>query len=394
MAGRFLTPRATALADDGFRDDLRAALADAVPPEIARRQRLNRRIDKAGLLAWQGWLRAQGWLAPDWPRASGGEDWPPQRRFLLDEACALAGAPPVAAFGIGALGPLLQRFGTPDQREAWLPRILSGADLWCGDLTPDDRDAGGIELRRDGDDFVVTARREAVAGMRHATMIACLLRSGPGEETTLLAIDLATPGVTAQVVPMLDGSGDLARLRLDAVRVPAGNRISATGGGRDCVDFLAARGWPVLGAVAAAVAALEYLRDLAGMMHQDRARLSRNPVFAAQLAEVEADVMALRTTALRLCARPAEAADRRQRAAMLRVVERRVTRRLAELRRLVFGPWNVAFPAQACDPLPLPSGLPEAAAASRGYVASHLALLRGDDDDRLRDLIAASLLEG
>lgn len=387
-----MTSCATALADADFQDDLRAALRAGLPPGIAERQRLNRRIDRSDLLAWQGWLRAQGWLAPDWPRAFGGEDWTPQHRFLLDEASALAGAPPVAAFGIAAAGPLLHRFGTPDQQDRWLPGILSGADCWCGDLTADDCDSQ-VELRRDGDDYLVTARRDAVAGMRHATMIACLLRSGPGAETTLLAIDLASPGVTAQVIPMLDGSGDLARLTLDAVRVPAGNRIGALDGGRDCADFLTARGWPVLGAVAASVAALNDLRDLAGIMHQDRAPLIRNPVFAAQLAEAEADVMALRTTALRFCARPADARDRHQRAAMLRVMERRVTRRLAELRRLVFGPWNVAWPAQPGDSLPLPSGLPEAAAASRGYVASYLALLRGADDDRLRDLIAAHLLE-
>ena len=385
-----------ASADVEFRDTARQALRAALPAWLAERHRLNRRICKSDLLSWLQWLHRGGWLAGDWPAQFGGAGWSPLRRYLLDEECALAHAPSVAGSGVMGVGPLLIRFGTGLQQGRWLPGILSGRDWWCEDFTG--RPGETPEFRRDGDDYVVTAQRPAVMGVKQATLIAILLH-GAGTDgdsdpaPTILMIDLASPGVTLETIPVLDGADDVAHLTLNAVRVPVENRIGLQGGGLTCAEFLALRGSLVLQAVARTVATLEDVRDQAGIMNQDQAPVIGNPIFAARLAEAEADVAALRTTALRLCTMATAVDDRRARVAMLAVMERQVTRRLAELRRLVFGPWTVAWPAQGGDNLPVPPGRPEAAAAMRGYVSSHLAALRGPDDGSLRDLIACSLLK-
>ena len=67
-------------------------------------------------IRWQRILHSQGWAAPHWPEEYGGTGWDVRRQHLFEMTCAKAGAPPVMATGTHMIGPVLMKFGTPEQK--------------------------------------------------------------------------------------------------------------------------------------------------------------------------------------------------------------------------------------------------------------------------------------
>lgn len=80
---------------------------------------------------WLAILNDQGWLASGWPRAFGGAEWNAVQKHIFEEEAAGGYAPRIVPFGLSMLAPVVQKIGSTAQQEYWLPRILSGADLWC-----------------------------------------------------------------------------------------------------------------------------------------------------------------------------------------------------------------------------------------------------------------------
>ncbi|WP_204310506.1 acyl-CoA dehydrogenase family protein, partial [Stenotrophomonas maltophilia] len=74
---------------------------------------------------------AKGWLAPTWPREHGGMGLSPAKHIIYVEEWGRLGCPRIPDHGIGLVGPLLIRFGSPEQKATYLPRILSGEHVWC-----------------------------------------------------------------------------------------------------------------------------------------------------------------------------------------------------------------------------------------------------------------------
>jgi alkylation response protein AidB-like acyl-CoA dehydrogenase len=115
-----------------FRDDVRSFLRDTLPPDMADRVRRgdDSRI-RDDILQWQALLHARGWGAPAWPQEFGGTGWSKTQQYIFETECALAYAPAQLAFGVKMVAPVLMRYGTPEQQQRHLPRILDGRDWWC-----------------------------------------------------------------------------------------------------------------------------------------------------------------------------------------------------------------------------------------------------------------------
>src|SRR5689334_2092032 len=109
-----------------FRDELRAWLSANVPPEWAERRYdpLEQRFDF--LKTWQRKLYDGGWAAVAWPKQYGGRGATIMQQVIFWEEMAKAGAPPLAnVLGVGLVGPTLIAFGTDDQKQRYLSKILS-----------------------------------------------------------------------------------------------------------------------------------------------------------------------------------------------------------------------------------------------------------------------------
>ena len=81
--------------------------------------------EKEVAMKWQKKLANKGWLVPSWPEEYGGTNWTQTQRYIFSSECAKAGAPNLIPMGLAMIGPLLLGKGTKEQKDYYIPRIIS-----------------------------------------------------------------------------------------------------------------------------------------------------------------------------------------------------------------------------------------------------------------------------
>ena len=216
-----------------FRDGVRAFIRARLPEDIKQRLRQGHLPRKQDSVTWQRILAERGWAAPHWPRAYGGAELGQMERLILLDELYRAPAPLPQVFNINMLGPVLLQYGTPAQREHFLPR-LANLDLWfCQGFSEPDAGSDLASLRtaarREGDVYVVNGQKTWTSTAHWADWIFALVRTDPAARKqagiSFLLIDLKSPGVTIRPIRSIDGSCHLNEVFFENVRVPARNRV-------------------------------------------------------------------------------------------------------------------------------------------------------------------------
>ena len=117
-----------------FRGEVRQFIDANLPPEWEGLGALDTEAAHAFTASWRALLAQRGYLVPTWPKEYGGAGLTKLQQVILVEEFAKAGVPANGAndnFSIKMIGGLLLKFGTPEQRQHFLPRIVSGEDRWC-----------------------------------------------------------------------------------------------------------------------------------------------------------------------------------------------------------------------------------------------------------------------
>ncbi len=166
-----------------FRDEAGAWLRDNLPADLRDKVTQYQSLSRDDLLRWHKILAAKGWIAPAWPQEWGGTDWSVVKRYIFEEACGYAGAPPLIPFGLTMCAAVLLKFGTDAQRQKFLPRIYHGEDFWCqGYSEPGSgSDLASLSTRavRDGEHYVVNGQKTWTTLGHMADWIFCLVRTEP-----------------------------------------------------------------------------------------------------------------------------------------------------------------------------------------------------------------------
>lgn len=115
--------------DLAFRDEVRAFIAENYPAGLREKQEEGEEMAKEDFLSWHRTLAKKGWVAPAWPEKFGGPGWTSVQRYIWSEETARADCVPILPFGINMVGPVIYTFGTPEQKERFLPPTLTG-DIW------------------------------------------------------------------------------------------------------------------------------------------------------------------------------------------------------------------------------------------------------------------------
>ena len=114
-----------------FREQVRRWIFAAMPPHIKAKAEVDGHFTQEEVMEWHRILYEKGWAAPDWPEEHGGPGLDVTSRFILGEELEMAGTPGLSPFGLKMVGPLLIQFGSDEQKQRFLPKILSGEDVWC-----------------------------------------------------------------------------------------------------------------------------------------------------------------------------------------------------------------------------------------------------------------------
>jgi alkylation response protein AidB-like acyl-CoA dehydrogenase len=195
---------------------------------------------------WQAILAEKGWLATSWPVEDGGPGWTPTQKYIFEKECAIAGAPSLPILGLRLVGPVICRFGTPEQKARFLPRIISGEDYWCQGYSEPGAgsDLAAVKTRaeRIGDKYVVNGSKIWTTHAHHANWIFALVRTDASVQKqrgiSFLLIPMEQPGVSVSPIVTMANDHEVNATFFDNAETPADNLIGEEGQGWTIAKFL------------------------------------------------------------------------------------------------------------------------------------------------------------
>lgn len=335
--------------ENAFRDTVRAFLDTHLPPELQRKVRLHLRLAREDYVRWHKIVAAQGWAAPGWPVEHGGTGWSAVQRHIWEDECARAGTPPILPFGVNMVAPVIMAFGSEQQKAHYLPRILNCDDWWCQGYSEPGAGSDLASLKttavRDGDHYIVNGQKTWTTLAQHADMIFCLVRTDSSvrkqEGISFLLIDMKTPGVTVRPIIMLDEDHEVNEVFFDNVRVPVANLVGQENRGWTYAKYLLGHERTGIAAVGRSRRELAFLKQLAMQQQKRGEPLLRDPAFAAKVAGVEIELMALEMTVLRVVSEESKGPG--PQASMLKVRGSEIQQQLTELMVEAIGPQALPF---------------------------------------------------
>ena len=389
--------------DLAFRDEVRAFLDEKLTKELSDKIRLGGDLTKADMEGWHATLNAQGWLAPNWPKKFGGAEWGAVQRHIFDDECARAHAPRTVPFGLSMLAPVLQKFGSQAQNDHWLPRILSGEDWWCQGYSEPGAGSDLASLKtkavRDGDHYIVNGQKTWTTLGQHANMIFCLVRTDSTvkqqEGISFLLIDMDTPGIEVRPIILLDGSPEVNEVWFTDVKVPVENLVGEENKGWTYAKYLLTHERTNIAGVGFSTAGLVAIKRIAKAEMSGCRPLMQNPFFAARVAQVEIDLMAMSTTNLRIVSQAAAGGAPGVEASMLKVKGTIIRQEINDLARRAVGPYAMPFASEAVEgsnePLPDPH---EAGPVAAQYFNNRKLSIFGGSNEIQRGIIAKVKMGG
>jgi alkylation response protein AidB-like acyl-CoA dehydrogenase len=392
--------------DEAFRDEVRAFLADHLPERLREgaRQTPGVFVEPDIGLEWQRILHAKGWLASHWPKEDGGTGWTPLQRYIFEKECAIAGTPSLSVLGLKLVGPVICRFGTPEQKARFLPRILSGEDLWCqGYSEPGSgSDLASLKTRavRDGDSYRVDGSKIWTTHAQYANWIFALVRTdtetSPQRGISFLLIPMDQPGISVTPIITLAGDHEVNAVFFDGATTPADNLIGEEGQGWTIAKFLLENERGGSCHAPRLLVTLERLRAAAAeqpsgvngaMLHDHDLRL--------RLARLQLEAEALEVTELRILADIVKGRPPGPQTSLTKLIASGLTQKVDELAVDLYGYDGLQLPPER--PL-YGNGAPEAIGsraaqlAAPRYLNSRAWTIFGGTDEVQKNIIAKTVL--
>ncbi len=176
-------------------------------------------------------LGRDGWLAIGWPPVYGGQNRSVLEQLIFTDEAAIAGVP-VPFLTINTVGPTIMRFGTPEQKERFLPKIAAGElHFSIGYSEPEaGTDLASLRTRavRDGDEYVINGQKMWTSLIQYADYVWLACRTDPDaprhKGLSIIIVPTGARGFSWTPVRTVAGVTTSATYYSD-VRVPAANLV-------------------------------------------------------------------------------------------------------------------------------------------------------------------------
>lgn len=324
-----------------FREQCREWLHSNVPKQ-------KRPMDAADAIDfdkdWQRQLYDAGWAGINWPTEYGGRGFSIVQQVIWLEEYAKANAPWIGANFVGNNhgGPTLILNASEAQKEYHLPRILRGEAIWCQGFSEPGAgsDLAGIKTkgRIEGDELVINGTKIWTSFAHVADWQELVLRTEDGSRRhrglSWVICDMHAPGIEVRPIRKMSGQVEFAQVFYDDVRIPLDNVVGGLG-----------EGWKV------AMSTLSFERGTGFIADQvkqgqeienllDRARQTgsiNDSHVAQQLAQMRAEVAALRAMTYRNISQVVRTGQPGPEASVIRLFTSELGQRLEQMAFLLAG---------------------------------------------------------
>ncbi len=389
-------PNTAATDDAAFVAEVRSWLAANLPDDIRERW-----LNGSALFTvpedarrWQRILHTQGWAAPHWPTEYGGPGWDVRRQHLFEMTCAEAGAPPVMATGTHMIGPVLMKFGTPEQKARFLPRVLACDDYWCqGYSEPGSgSDLAALSTRavREGDEYVINGSKIWTSHAHAADWIFALVRTStegkPQAGISFIMFPMGTPGISVRPLITIGNDHELNQVFFDDVRVPVSLRIGEENDGWTVAKYLLEfeRGGNFYGGwLATNLVRLNRLASLTGA--------DQDPAFLRRMAEARIEAETLHVGSQRLLSRMEAGGNSGPESSAAKLRGSEVNELVSELTMMAAGAYAIPHAPFDAANAPGPHRPEEVEAANR-YFENRAMTIMGGSSEVQKNILAKVVL--
>jgi alkylation response protein AidB-like acyl-CoA dehydrogenase len=230
--------------DEAFRREAAAWLQDALSGEFAVLRGRGGSGDDAALIderrAWEKKLASGGWTCVGWPKEHGGRGLSLTEQVIFFEEYARAGAPGrLNHMGETLLGPTIIAFGSDAQKRRFLPRIVSGDEIWCQGYS--EPNAGSdlanvaTRARLEGDEWVIDGQKVWTSWAAWADWCFVVARTDPASKRhaglSYLLVPMHQPGVEIRPIQQITGDAEFFETFFDGARTARENVVGAPGEG-------------------------------------------------------------------------------------------------------------------------------------------------------------------
>jgi hypothetical protein len=385
-----------------FRAEVRAFIEENYP-EGLKGAGSREDLSRDQFLAWHKVLGKKGWAAPAWPEKYGGTGWTSTQRYIWSEENARVDAMMPLPFGVSMVGPVIYTFGNEEQKERYLPKILSGEEWWCQGYSEPGAGSDLASLKttavRDGDHYVINGQKTWTTLAQHADWGFFLCRTDPNaakpqEGISFILVDMNTPGIEVRPIITIDGGHEVNEVWLTDVRVPVENRVGEENQGWTYAKFLLAHERSGIAGVARSKRGIERLRSIASTEVLDGEPLIENDSFARKISQLEIDLTALEFTELRTLARESAGKGPGPESSILKVKGTEIQQRLTELTLEAVGtygaPYFRGFPEDGSNEFPI--GPDYAHYAGPNYFNFRKTSIYGGSNEIQRNIITKMIL--
>ncbi|MGH7897380.1 MAG: acyl-CoA dehydrogenase family protein [Candidatus Binatia bacterium] len=192
------------------------------------------------LVRWHKKLHAGGWIGLTWSEEYGGRGATLMEQVIFNQELQRLALPTGCnLLGVMMAGPAMMHWGSEEQKQAHLERILAGDEIWCEGLSEPGAgsDLASIECRAvaDGDDFIVNGQKVWTTMAHRAHWVQLFVRTD-AEATrhrglSCLLVDMKSPGITLRPLRQITGEAEFNEIFFEDVRVPKSNLLGPLNGG-------------------------------------------------------------------------------------------------------------------------------------------------------------------
>jgi 3-oxocholest-4-en-26-oyl-CoA dehydrogenase alpha subunit len=221
---------------EALRDELRAYYDELLTPEVEEDLRKGEGVGQVSKDTWKK-MAADGYAGVGWPKEWGGRGLTPIEQFVFFDESMRAGAP-VPMLTINSVAPTIMRYGSDEQKDFYVPKILKGEIHFAIGYTEPDAgtDLASLKTRadRDGDEYVINGQKVFTSLASGADYIWLAVRTNQEAKKhkgiSIIIVPTDTPGF--RYVPIDNfGNTNTNITYYEDVRVPAGNLVGEVNGG-------------------------------------------------------------------------------------------------------------------------------------------------------------------